>query len=60
MRAFGRTFVFWAETEQVKPDDQASTTLQTTTNGNTQQVTGQQHIQYRVKVQYSFCDLSGQ
>lgn len=60
VRAFGRTFVFWAETEKVQPDDQTSATLQTTTNGNTQQVTGHQPVQYRVKIMYSFCDLSGQ
>ena len=61
VRAFGRTFVFWAETEQIKSDDQTSTTLQMTKKSDdTQQVTGDQKVQYRVKVLYSFCDLSGQ
>lgn len=60
VRAFGRTFVFWAETEQVKPDDQSTATLQTTTSGNTQTVSGQSQVQYRVKVMYSFLNLSGQ
>ena len=60
VRAFGRTFVFWAETEQVKPDNQSTATLQTTTSGNTQTVSGQSQVQYRVKVMYSFLNLSGQ
>jgi len=60
VRAFGRTFVFWAETEQIKSDNQTSTTLQTKTTGDTQQVTGEQKVEYRVKVMYSFCDLSNQ
>jgi hypothetical protein len=60
VRAFGRTFVFWAETEQIKADDQNSTTLKTTTNGDIQQMDGEQKVQYRAKVMYSFCDLSDQ
>ena len=60
VRAFGRTFVFWAETEQVKPDNQSTATLQTTTSGNTQTVSGQSQVQYRVKMMYSFLNLSGQ
>ena len=60
VRAFGRTFVFWAETEQVRPENQTSTTLQTTTKGDVQQLTGDQNVQHRVKVMYSFSDLSDQ
>ena len=60
VRAFGRTFVFWAEIEQIKPDDQNSATLHTTTKGDTQTITGNTQVEFRVKVMYSFCDLSQQ
>jgi len=60
VRAFGRTFVFWAEVEQIKPDDQTSTTLHSTTTDNVQTVTGTPQVEYRAKIMYSFCDLSNQ
>jgi hypothetical protein len=60
VRAFGRTFVFWAEIEKVTPDNQQTATLKTSTSGNTQTVSGQAQVQYQVKVMYSFLDLSGQ
>ena len=58
VRAFGRTFVFWTEVEQKKPDGQTSTTLQVKTKGDVQEVSGPQQVEYRLKVMYSFCDLS--
>ena len=60
VRAFGRTFVFWAETVQIQQDDQSSATLTTTTKDNTQTVSNNQNVQYQDNIMYSFCDLSGQ
>ena len=60
VRAFGRTFVFWAEVEQMKPEGQMSTTLNTKTKGDVQQVSGEEQVDYRLKVMYSFHDLSEQ
>ena len=61
VRAFGRTFVFWAEIDKVLSDNnQQTTTLQSKTSGDTQTVSGQSQVQYQVTVMYSFLDLSGQ
>jgi hypothetical protein len=60
VRAFGRTFVFWTEGEQKQPEGQSLMVLHTKTTGNIQEVTGERQVEHRLKVMYSFYDLSEQ
>ncbi|MGA2410992.1 MAG: neuraminidase-like domain-containing protein, partial [Candidatus Binataceae bacterium] len=66
VRAFGRTFVFWAEVENVQPDDTTSHNLTTKSAGDsskgdgTTTVSGESHTEYRIKLMYSFHDLNDQ
>ena len=60
VRAFGRTFVFWTEVEQNRPEAKTSTTLRTKTTAGVQEVSREEPVEYRLKIMYSFYDLSEQ
>jgi hypothetical protein len=64
VRAFGRTFVFWAEIEQIQPDPGTSQSVSLTTTGDNSKgsttVEGQPPVLYHLKQMYSFHDLNGQ
>jgi hypothetical protein len=59
VRAFGRTFVFWPEIQNLPPEDTSTATLQSTTKDNTQTVTGNAKTDNCVNVMYSYHDLNG-
>ena len=56
VRAFGRTFVFWTEVEQNRPEAKTSTTLRTKTTADVQEVSREEPVEYRLKIMYSFYD----
>ncbi|GII59256.1 hypothetical protein Pth03_76450 [Planotetraspora thailandica] len=59
VHAFGRVFVFWPVVEAVTADDPSTTTIVTTQSGGGQQVAAPPP-RYRVKICYSFRNLTGE
>ncbi|WP_327085047.1 hemopexin repeat-containing protein [Nonomuraea sp. NBC_01738] len=59
VHAFGRVFVFWPVVETVPPASLANTTITAKKEGDDQKITAPLPV-YRVKIYYSFCNLTGE